>query len=77
MQVPFNFDLATRPSDHPSLPLLTPSIDLADARSTALKDGIARIVRTFGDTLTAFRFPPRTAGRVQVFMDYYLGGPGS
>ncbi|KAJ6586711.1 hypothetical protein B0H10DRAFT_2094657, partial [Mycena sp. CBHHK59/15] len=36
----------------------------------ALKDGIVRIVRTFGDKLRAFRFPPRTAARLQGFVDY-------
>ncbi|KAJ2916680.1 hypothetical protein MD484_g3740, partial [Candolleomyces efflorescens] len=36
----------------------------------ALKDSLARIVRTFGDRLTAFRFPPRVAGKVQGFMDF-------
>ncbi|TEB26038.1 hypothetical protein FA13DRAFT_1756427 [Coprinellus micaceus] len=35
-----------------------------------LKDGIARIVRTFGDKLTAFKFPPRTAAKLQGFMDF-------
>ncbi len=38
--------------------------------SSALKDSPARIVRTFGDRLTAFRFPPRVAGKVQGFMDF-------
>ncbi|KAF7377261.1 hypothetical protein MSAN_00146400 [Mycena sanguinolenta] len=36
----------------------------------ALKDGIARIVLTFGDKLRAFRFPPRTAARLQGFVEY-------
>ncbi|KAJ6482732.1 hypothetical protein C8R45DRAFT_1215438 [Mycena sanguinolenta] len=36
----------------------------------ALKDGIARIVHTFGDKLRAFRFPPRTAARLQGFVEY-------
>ncbi|KAH6887245.1 nucleoporin protein Ndc1-Nup, partial [Coprinopsis sp. MPI-PUGE-AT-0042] len=35
-----------------------------------LKDGIARIVGTFGDRLTAFRFPARTAYKLQEFMDF-------
>ncbi|KAF7303892.1 hypothetical protein MIND_00619300 [Mycena indigotica] len=43
--------------------------DLGDA----LKDGIARIVRTFGDKLRAFKFPPRTASRLQEFVDYSHG----
>ncbi|KAJ7256069.1 hypothetical protein C8J57DRAFT_1345084 [Mycena rebaudengoi] len=36
----------------------------------ALKDGLALIVRTFGDKIVAFRFPPRTAARLQEFVDY-------
>lgn len=36
----------------------------------ALKEGIVRIVRTFGDKLSAFRFPPRTAKKLQGFVDY-------
>lgn len=36
----------------------------------ALKDGVARIVRTFGDKLLAFKFPPRTARKLQGFIDY-------
>lgn len=39
-------------------------------RFTALKDGVARIVRTFGDKLLAFKFPPRTARKLQGFIDY-------
>ncbi|KAF6742573.1 nucleoporin protein Ndc1-Nup [Ephemerocybe angulata] len=35
-----------------------------------LKNGVARIVLTFGDTLTAFKFPPRTAAKLQGFMDF-------
>ncbi|KAJ7646827.1 nucleoporin protein Ndc1-Nup-domain-containing protein [Roridomyces roridus] len=50
--------------------------DLIEARAVlgdvadALKEGVARIVRTFGDKLRAFRFPPRTAARLQGFVDY-------
>ena len=36
----------------------------------ALKDGIVRIVRTFGDKLSAFKFPPRIARKLQGFVDY-------
>ncbi|KIY45728.1 hypothetical protein FISHEDRAFT_48838 [Fistulina hepatica ATCC 64428] len=36
----------------------------------ALKEGTARIVRTFGDKLTAFKFPPRTARKLQTFVEY-------
>lgn len=35
-----------------------------------LKEGVARIVRTFGDKLLAFKFPPRTAKKLQGFLDY-------
>ena len=28
-----------------------------------------RIVRTFGDKLVAFKFPPKTAMKLQAFMD--------
>ncbi|TFK47409.1 hypothetical protein OE88DRAFT_1686372 [Heliocybe sulcata] len=36
----------------------------------AFKEGLARIVRTFGDKLQAFRFPPRIARLLQGFVDY-------
>ena len=35
-----------------------------------LKDGIARIVRTFGNKLLAFKFPPRVAQKLKGFLDY-------
>jgi nucleoporin NDC1 len=35
-----------------------------------LKEGVARIVRTFGDKLLAFKFPPRTARKLQGFLEY-------
>ncbi|KIK69550.1 hypothetical protein GYMLUDRAFT_510341 [Collybiopsis luxurians FD-317 M1] len=38
--------------------------------STALKEGVAGIVRTFDDKLLAFKFPPRTARKLQGFLDY-------
>ncbi|KAG5644444.1 hypothetical protein DXG03_008539 [Asterophora parasitica] len=38
--------------------------------SDGLKAGVARIVRTFGDKLLAFKFPPRTAAKLQPFFDY-------
>lgn len=37
---------------------------------TAIKDGIVQIVRTFGEKLSAFRFPPRIAKKLQGFVDY-------
>lgn len=36
----------------------------------AIKDGVVLIVRTFGDKLAAFRFPPRIAKKLQGFVDY-------
>ncbi|KAJ7689308.1 hypothetical protein B0H17DRAFT_1180303 [Mycena rosella] len=50
--------------------------DLEEARAVlgdvgdALKEGLARIARTFGDKLRAFRFAPRVAARMQEFVDY-------
>ncbi|KAJ7578193.1 nucleoporin protein Ndc1-Nup [Mycena floridula] len=38
--------------------------------SIALKEGIADIARTFGGKLQAFKFPPRTAAKLQGFLDY-------
>ncbi|TFK83427.1 hypothetical protein K466DRAFT_665850 [Polyporus arcularius HHB13444] len=38
--------------------------------SDAIKDGIVQIVRTFGEKLSAFRFPPRIAKKLQGFVDY-------
>ena len=40
-------------------------------RFLALKEGVVRIVRTFGDKLSAFKFPPRTAKKLQGFVDYH------
>jgi nucleoporin NDC1 len=40
------------------------------ASFSGLKEGVARIVRTFGDKLFAFKFPPRTAQKLQGFLDY-------
>ncbi|KAF9441903.1 hypothetical protein P691DRAFT_765765 [Macrolepiota fuliginosa MF-IS2] len=37
---------------------------------SGLKEGVARIVRMFGDKLLAFKFPPRTAQKLQGFLDY-------
>ncbi|EGN94543.1 hypothetical protein SERLA73DRAFT_188503 [Serpula lacrymans var. lacrymans S7.3] len=36
----------------------------------ALKAAVARIALTFGDKLLAFKFPPRTAKKLQAFVDY-------
>ncbi|KAF8178903.1 nucleoporin protein Ndc1-Nup [Pholiota molesta] len=35
-----------------------------------LKEGIQLIVNTFGDKLSAFKFPPRIANKLQLFLDY-------
>ncbi|KAF5353752.1 hypothetical protein D9758_008654 [Tetrapyrgos nigripes] len=35
-----------------------------------LKEGVTDVVRTFGDKLSAFKFPPKTAGKLQGFLDY-------
>ncbi|KAG6853758.1 hypothetical protein C0991_001588 [Blastosporella zonata] len=44
--------------------------DVLNYLSEDLRAGIARIVRTFGDKLLAFKFPPRTAEKLQPFMEY-------
>ncbi|KAI0037120.1 nucleoporin protein Ndc1-Nup, partial [Vararia minispora EC-137] len=36
----------------------------------ALKNSIMRIVQTFGSKMTAFKFPPRTAEKLQEFVNY-------
>lgn len=36
----------------------------------ALKAGVTRIVKTFGNKLSSFRFPPATARRLQEFVDH-------
>lgn len=36
----------------------------------ALKNGLVRIVQTFGERLSAFRFPPRIAKILQEYVDY-------
>ncbi|KAK7442719.1 hypothetical protein VKT23_015965 [Stygiomarasmius scandens] len=35
-----------------------------------MKEGVTDLVRTFGDKLLAFKFPPRTARKLQGFLDY-------
>ncbi|KAG6860815.1 hypothetical protein C0995_007316 [Termitomyces sp. Mi166 len=44
--------------------------DVLDYLGEYLRAGIARIVRTFGDKLLAFKFPPRIAEKLQPFMEY-------
>ncbi|KAG6827985.1 hypothetical protein H0H92_009749 [Tricholoma furcatifolium] len=46
------------------------ALDVLNYLSEDLRVGIARIVRTFGDKLLAFKFPPRTAERLQPFLEY-------
>jgi hypothetical protein len=46
----------------------------ADGVCAALKDGIGRVAHTFGDKLVAFRFAPKTAARLQPFVDAALAG---
>lgn len=43
---------------------------LTDLGFAAIKDGMVQFVRTFGEKLSAFRFPPRTAKKLQGFVDY-------
>ncbi|EKM52969.1 uncharacterized protein PHACADRAFT_124416 [Phanerochaete carnosa HHB-10118-sp] len=45
--------------------------DALSEMTDPLKDSIVRIVRTFGDKLSAFKFPPRTARKLQGFVDYH------
>ncbi|KAI0309822.1 nucleoporin protein Ndc1-Nup [Amylostereum chailletii] len=49
---------------------LTRAGDVISLVGDALKLGIIRIVQTFRDRLAAFRFPPRTARKLQGFVDY-------
>ena len=57
-------------SDWLRIPAIVSRVPDASPRHTALKDGIVKIVRTFGDKLSAFKFPPRTARKLQGFVDY-------
>lgn len=36
----------------------------------ALKSGVVQIAQTFGHRLSAFKFPPRIANKLQGFVDY-------
>ncbi|KAI0691477.1 nucleoporin protein Ndc1-Nup [Cytidiella melzeri] len=44
--------------------------DVLSEVEDSLKEGVVRIVRKFGDKLSAFKFPPRTAKKLQGFVDY-------
>ena len=37
--------------------------------SLALRNGVEEIVGTFGETLSAFKFPPRIARKLQGYVD--------
>ena len=54
--------------------MLAPLTSLCDCTfvlvTTAIKEGVVQIVRTFGEKLSAFRFPPRVAKKLQGFVDY-------
>ncbi|KAJ3479451.1 hypothetical protein NLI96_g9046 [Meripilus lineatus] len=50
---------------------LSKSSDALSEVGDALKDGIVKIVTTFGDRLNAFKFPPRIARKLQGFIDYH------
>lgn len=50
--------------------LLGSLTDMVVAGNAALKDGVIRIVRTFGGRLNAFKFPMGTARKLQGFVDY-------
>jgi len=44
--------------------------EILGGMADGLKDGIARIVRTFGNKLFPFKFPPRVGQKLQGFLDY-------
>ncbi|KAH9476277.1 Nucleoporin NDC1 [Psilocybe cubensis] len=46
------------------------SQEVLGSMGDGLKEGLARIVRTFGDKLFAFKFPPRIGHKLQEFLDY-------
>ncbi|EIW75473.1 hypothetical protein CONPUDRAFT_169314 [Coniophora puteana RWD-64-598 SS2] len=45
------------------------SLDVLKPLEDALKVGLGRVIRTFGDKLQAFKFPPRTAAQLQELVD--------
>lgn len=49
---------------------LTEVVVVCVVRTVALKEGVIRIVRTFGGRLSAFKFPMGTARKLQGFVDY-------
>ncbi|KAL6298512.1 nucleoporin protein Ndc1-Nup [Sparassis latifolia] len=44
--------------------------DVLSEVTDVLKDGIVEIVKTFGEKLEAFKFPPRISWKLQGFVDY-------
>ncbi|KAI0083890.1 nucleoporin protein Ndc1-Nup [Irpex rosettiformis] len=55
---------------HELMVSLSRTSDILSEVEDPLKEGVVRIVRTFGDKLSAFKFPPRTAKKLQGFVDY-------
>ncbi|KAI0266419.1 nucleoporin protein Ndc1-Nup [Gloeopeniophorella convolvens] len=47
------------------------AVDVYGRAADAMKEGVVRIVQTFGNRLTAFRFPPHIAQKLQGFVDYH------
>ncbi|GLB40861.1 putative nucleoporin protein Ndc1-Nup [Lyophyllum shimeji] len=46
------------------------AVEILNYVTDGLKEGVARIARTFGDKLLAFKFPPRIAVKLQPFLEY-------
>ena len=46
------------------------TVGVFDVCCTAIKEGIVQIVRTFGEKLSAFKFPPWVTKKLQGFVDY-------
>lgn len=66
----FDFIMNTPIAFPPSLSNEYRANEHPSSLASGLKEGVARIVRTFGDKLFAFKFPPRTAQKLQGFLDY-------
>ncbi|TFY76297.1 hypothetical protein EWM64_g7713 [Hericium alpestre] len=47
------------------------AVDVLAVVDNALKEGVVRIVRTFGNRLSAFKFPSHIAQKLQGFVDYH------
>jgi len=48
---------------------ITQAVEPVDQLQDALKIGVEEIVETFGGTLSAFKFPPRIASKLQGYVD--------